>query len=125
MAIGPKLKARKGWRRGNGREFNLVYDRGPPFGPKTGGTINAILMGLLPEAVWSRLSRRDDVLAVPVGKLILGQIAGGEGENGDDQFGIACRQRKAIEHQKGFADDRRRPLLLPSTNGWLRAMPKA
>ena len=66
LAIFPKLVRRRmglAWSdaeklqqlewRGRYAEFNLVYDRGTAFGLKTGGNIDAILMSLPPEAVWS------------------------------------------------------------------------
>ncbi|MDG2003860.1 MAG: oxygen-dependent coproporphyrinogen oxidase [Novosphingobium sp.] len=53
MEYSPDEKHRQLEWRGRYAEFNLVYDRGTAFGLKTGGNIDAILMSLPPEAVWT------------------------------------------------------------------------
>lgn len=45
------------------------------------------------------------MLAEPVGEFGLGEFTGCKGDERDDDFGIACRQIIAVEHQEGFRDD--------------------
>src|SRR5690606_24547383 len=52
-----------------------------------------------------------DVLAEPVGEFVLGQFAGSEGFEDDDNLGVGCSENKAVDDQEGFADYRRSSLV--------------